>query len=147
MELDDDGLPLQEDATVQAAAAALPRGQPLRRRRPGSPGAPVVDSDYIFPPQQTSNTVQLDEVLTGVSRPTPRATCRSSSTSSATALIDEGGAESLQELNRASPGAFKYTSQVNQALLGENPHDLSELIANLDRVVRGLGRNEPPCRT
>ena len=50
------------------------------------------------------------------------------------------------ELNKVSPGAFKYTSQVNQALLGENPHDLSGLISNLDRVVRGLDGNEEAAR-
>ncbi len=31
---------------------------------------------------------------------------------------------------------------MNEAFLGQNPHDLSGLIRNLDKVLRGLGRNE-----
>jgi hypothetical protein len=58
------------------------------------------------------------------------------------ALMDHGGAEGFQELYRSSAGAYKYTAQVNEALLGTEPHDLSGFIRNFDRVARGLARNE-----
>jgi len=142
MELDEDGLPLHEDAQFKLRPRLFLEGNLFVELRPGSPAAPVVDPDYTFPPQQTSNTVQLDEILTGVLQADTRANLQVFLDQFGKALIDEGGAKSLQVLNRASPDAFKFTSQVNQALLGENPHDLSELIGNLDRVIRGLGRNE-----
>jgi phospholipid/cholesterol/gamma-HCH transport system substrate-binding protein len=58
------------------------------------------------------------------------------------ALIKHGGAEGFRELYRSSAGAFKYTSQVNEALLGTRPHDLSGLVRDLDSTVRALGQNE-----
>jgi phospholipid/cholesterol/gamma-HCH transport system substrate-binding protein len=58
------------------------------------------------------------------------------------ALIKHGGAEGFRELYRTSPPANKFTAQVNEALLGTHPGDLGGLIKGLDRVVRGLGRNE-----
>src|SRR5262249_49919242 len=62
------------------------------------------------------------------------------------ALQDYGGAQGLNENYRTSGGAYKYTAEVNQALLGTRPHDLSGLIVNLDKVVRGLDRNEVELR-
>lgn len=142
MEIDDDGLPLKEDAAFTLKPRLFLEGNLFVDVRPGSPSSPVVDADYTFPPQNTTNTVQLDEVLTGALQGDSRADLQTLLDQFGEALIDEGGAKSFQTLNRVSPGAFRYTSEVNQALLGENPHDLSELIGNLDRVVRGLGANE-----
>jgi len=142
MEIDDDGLPLKEDATFKLRPRLFLEGNLFVDVRPGSPTAPAVDAEYTFPPQQTSNSVQLDEIFTGVLQSDARQDLQIFFDQFGVALIDEGGAESLQLLNRVSPSAFESTSQVNQALLGENPHDLSSLIANLDRVVRGLDANE-----
>ena len=139
MELDDDGLPLKEDATFTLKPRLFLEGNLFVDVKPGSPSAPEVDyADYTFPPQQTANTVQLDQVLTGSLQADSRKNLQIFLDQFGSALIDQKGAQSLQTLNRESPGAFRYTSEVNQALLGEHPHDLSSLIANLDRVVRGL---------
>lgn len=143
MEINDDGLPLKEDATFTLKPRLFLEGNLFVDIRPGSPSAETVDlADYTFPATQTSNYVQLDEVLTGALQSDARKDLQVLLDQFGVALVDEGGAKSLQELNRAAPGAFLYTSQVNQAILGENPHDLSELIGNLDRVVRGLGADE-----
>ena len=143
MEIDDEGLPLKEDSTFELKPRLFLEGNLFVNVRPGSPSAPAADSDYVFPP--------------AADRPTPSSSIRSSAASFQAdarkelqifldqfgdALIDEDGAQSLRTLNKVSPGAFKYTSQVNQALLGENPHDLSSLIFNLNRVVRGLNGND-----
>jgi phospholipid/cholesterol/gamma-HCH transport system substrate-binding protein len=58
------------------------------------------------------------------------------------ALTDHGGAEGFQEIYETSPAAFKYTSQVNEAFLGTEPHDLSGVIRNFDKVARALVQNE-----
>jgi len=143
MEIDDDGLPMKEDATFTLKPRLFLEGNLFVDVRPGSPSAPTVDTaDYTFPPQNTSNTVQLDEVLTGALQGDSRKDLQIFLDQFGAALTDFGGADSLRTLNKVSPGAFRYTSEVNQAILGENPHDLSELIGNLDRVVRGLGANE-----
>ena len=142
MEIDDEGLPLKEDARFELKPRLFLEGNLFVNVSPGSPSAPVADGDYVFPPQQTDNTVQLDQVLTDVFQADARRELQVFLDQFGNALTKEGGAESIRVLNKTSPGAFKYTSQVNQALLGENPHDLSSLIYNLNRVVRGLDGNE-----
>ena len=144
MELDDDGLPLKEDAHFTLKPRLFLEGNLFVDLQPGSPASPTVDTeDYTFPPSQTANTVQLDQVLTGSLQADARRDLQTFLDQFGTALVDANGAQSLRTLNKVSPGAFRYTSEVNQALLGENPHDLSSLIVNLDRVVRGLNADGP----
>jgi ABC-type transporter Mla subunit MlaD len=142
MEIDDEGLPLKEDARFELKPRLFLEGTLFVNVTPGSPSAPVADGDYVFPPQQTSNTVQLDQVLTDAFQADSRRQLQVLLDQFGNALTKYDGAESLRVLNKTAPGAFKYTSQVNQALLGENPHDLSSLIGNLNRVVRGLNGND-----
>lgn len=146
MEIDDEGLPLKEDARFELRPRLFLEGNLFVNVSPGSPSAPVADGDYVFPPQQTDNSVQLDQVLTDVFQADARRELQVFLDQFGNALTKEGGAESIRLLNKTSPGAFKYTSQVNQALLGENPHDLSSLVFNLNRVVRGLDGNEEALR-
>jgi ABC-type transporter Mla subunit MlaD len=139
MELDDDALPLKDDATFTLRPRLFLEGNLFVDVRPGSPAAPEIDyGDYTYPPQQTANTVQLDQILTSSFQADTRKDLQVFLDQFGSALIDEKGAESLRVLNKVSPGAYRYTAEVNEALLGENPHDLSSLIANLDKVVRGL---------
>ena len=142
MELNEDALPLHEDATLQAAPAAVPRGQLLRRhgaRAARTPPSP--DDGYTYPVNQTAYSVQLDQVLTTLQADV-RTDLQIFLDQLGNALIKYGGAEGFRELYRTSAPACKYTSQVNEAVLGTEPGDLSGLIRDLDRVVRGLGRNE-----
>lgn len=143
IEIDDAGLPLKDDARFQLRPRLFLEGNLFVDVRPGSPSAPAVDADYTFPPAQTTNSVQLDQVLSGVFQADPRKDLQIFLDQFGKSLIDEGGAKSLRVLNKVSPDAFLYTSQVNEAILGENPHDLSSLIVNLDRVIKGLDANEP----
>lgn len=143
IEIKDEGLPLKEDATFTLKPRLFLEGNLFLDVRPGSPSSPVVGDGYNFPSQQTANTVQLDEILTGSFQADARRDLQIFLDQFGKALIDEGGAKSLQTLNKVSPDAFRYTSEVNQAILGENPHDLSSLISNLNRVVRGLDADEP----
>ena len=82
--------------------------------------------------------VQLDQVLTTLQSDV-RTDLQILLDQFGNALDKHGGSEGLRELFRSSPGAFRYTSQVNEALLGQQPHDLSDLIVNLDSTVEALG--------
>ena len=143
LEINEDGLPWKEDASFTLKPRLFLEGNLFVDVQPGSPSSPTVEEGYNFPPSQTQNTVQLDEVLTGAFQADARKNLQIFLDQFGEALIDEGGADSLRVLNKVSPDAYRYTAEVNQAILGENPHDLSELIFNLDRVIKGLGRNEP----
>lgn len=142
LEIDDAGLPLKEDATFKLRPRLFLEGNLFVEVRPGSPAAPVADPEVAFSPAQTSNTVQLDQILTGSFQADARQDLQVFLDQFGKALIEGGGAESFRTLYKSSAGSFRYTSQVNEALLGENPHDLSGLITNLDKVLEGLGRDE-----
>ena len=143
MEFTDDALPLKEDARFKLRPRLFLEGNLFVEVRPGSPSAPPMDPDGApFPPTQTSNSVQLDQILTSSLQKDVRQDLQVFLEEFGTALIDGGGAESFRTLYKTSPGSYKFTSQVNEALLGENPGDLSGLIKNLDKVVRALGTNE-----
>ena len=133
--------PDQDRRHRAASPAPVPRGQPLRRPAPGSPGAPEAPDGYVLPIDQTSVSVQLDQVLTTLQSDV-RTDLQVFLEEFGAALVDHGGAEGFQEIYETSPAAFKYTSQVNEAFLGTEPHDLSGVIRNFDKIARALVQNE-----
>ncbi len=141
MELDESALPLHTDATMKLRPRLFLEGNLFVDLQPGSPNAPEADDGHVFPAGQTAVAVQLDQVLTTLQSDV-RTDLQILLDQFGNALDKHGGSEGLRELFRSSPGAFRYTSQVNEALLGREPHDLSDLIVNLDSTVEALGRNE-----
>lgn len=142
LEFDDDGLPLKQDATFKLRPRLFLEGNLFVEVRPGSPSAPEQDPGQAFAPNQTSNTVQLDQIFTNSLQKDVRTDLQVLLDEFGIALIDEGGAESFRTLYKTAKGNFKNTSQVNEATLGQNEGDLSSLIKNLDKVIAGLGKNE-----
>ena len=141
MELEESALPLHTDATMKLRPRLFLEGNLFVDLQPGSPNAPEADDGHVFPAGQTAVAVQLDQVLTTLQSDV-RTDLQILLDQFGNALDKHGGSEGLRELFRSSPGAFRYTSQVNEALLGQQPHDLSDLIVNLDSTVEALGRNE-----
>ena len=141
MELNEDALPLHEDATFKLRPRLFLEGNYFVDLRPGSPNAPETPENYTFPVNQTSYSVQLDQVLTTLQGDV-RSDLQTFLNQLGNALVKHGGAEGFRELYKTSAPAGKYTSQVNQAVLGTQPGDLTGLIDGLDRVVRVLGRNQ-----
>ena len=141
MELEESALPLRTDATLKLRPRLFLEGNLFVDLRPGSPNAPEAEDGYTFPVNQTSVAVQLDQVLTTLQADV-RTDLQILLHEFGDALIKYGGAEGFRELYRTSPGAFRYTAEVNEAFLGTEPHDLSDLIVNLDSTVDALGRNE-----
>jgi phospholipid/cholesterol/gamma-HCH transport system substrate-binding protein len=141
MELNEDALPLHQDASFKLRPRLFLEGNYFVDMEPGSPNAPVTDDGYTYPVNQTAYSVQLDQILTTLQGDV-RSDLQLFLDQLGNAFIKYGGAEGFRELYRTSAPAGKYTSQVNQAVLGTEPGDLSGLIRGLDHVVRGLGRNE-----
>jgi phospholipid/cholesterol/gamma-HCH transport system substrate-binding protein len=141
MSLNEDALPLHEDAQMQLRPRLFLEGNLFVDLKPGSPNAPETEENHVFPIQQTSNSVQIDQVLTTLQSDV-RANLQTFLDQFGNALIKYDGAEAFQELFRSSAGAYKYTSIVNEALQGKAPHDLSQLIGNTDRVVAALDSDE-----
>jgi len=136
MELEDSALPLHTDATMKLRPRLFLEGNLFVDVTAGTPSAEEAEDGYVFPVSQTSVAVSIDQIFT---------TLQSDVRSNLQTLLDElgtafrsGGAEGFREIYRTSPGAFRYTAEVNEAFLGTEPHDLSELIVNLDSAIEAL---------
>jgi phospholipid/cholesterol/gamma-HCH transport system substrate-binding protein len=141
MELTEEALPLRSDAQFKLRPRLFLEGNYFVDLQPGSPNAEEVEDGHTFPVNQTAYSVQLDQVL-GTLQADVRADLQTFLDQFGNALIKHRGAEGFRELYRTSAPSYKFTSQVNEAFLGTEPGDLGGLIKGLDRVVRGLGRNE-----
>jgi hypothetical protein len=114
--------------------------------RPGSPSAPEASDGHTIPAAATASPVQLDQVLTTLQSDV-RENLRTVLGELSGALVRHGGAEGVRTLYETSPGAFRSTARVSEAVLGERPHDLSGVIRNLDRVLAALDRREPQLQS
>ncbi len=140
MEIEDSALPIKQDATMQLRPRLFLEGNLFVDLAPGSPSAPELDSGDMIPIEQTSNSVQFDQVLSSLQAPV-RENLQIFFREFGDALDKYGGAKGFQESFRTSPDAFRYTAEVNEALLGTQPGDLTGFINNFDTVVAHLDRN------
>jgi phospholipid/cholesterol/gamma-HCH transport system substrate-binding protein len=140
MNVKDNALPIRQDATLQLRPRLFLEGNLFVDLHPGSPGAPELESGSVVPQTQTSTSVQFDEVLTSLQAPV-RENLQIFLKEFGDALDRYGGAKGFQESFRTSPAAYRYTSEVNEALLGTQPGDLAGFVSNLDIVARELNAN------
>jgi phospholipid/cholesterol/gamma-HCH transport system substrate-binding protein len=141
MDISDEGQPIKQDATFKLRPRLFLEGNLFVDVNPGSPESPDAPSDHTFPITQTSAAVQLDQVLTTLQGGVRR-NLQIFLKEFGDALVKYGGAEGFRQLYKTSPGAYKYTALVNQAFLGTQPHDLSNLVRNLDSTVQALDADQ-----
>ena len=141
MQIDDNGQPIKQDATFKLRPRLFLEGNLFVDLSPGSPESPTAPDNYTFPVTQTSAAVQLDQVLTTLQYGVRR-DLQIFLKEFGNALTKYGGAAGFRELFKTSPGAYKYTSLVNQAFLGTQPHDLSNLVKDLDSTVQALDQDQ-----
>ena len=140
MDLQDKALPIRQDATAQLRPRLFLEGNLFVDLHPGSPSASELHSGSVIPENQTSESVQLDQVLTSLQAPV-RQDLQIFLKEFGDGLDKYGGAKGLQVSFKTSPAAYEYTSQVNDALLGTQPGDLAGFTSNLDVVARELNSN------
>jgi len=153
MKLEEDALPIHEDATMQLRPRLFLEGNLFVDLQPGSPDGAELDSGSVVPMEQTASSVQFDEVLTSLQAPVREnlqvflsefgeALCGKTSEQSDEGCVPGSGSDGFRELLRTLPAAFGSTAQVNEALLGTEPGDLAGFIRNLGTTVEALDRNE-----
>jgi len=157
MTIDDRGLPIHKDATVRIRPRIFLEGNFFVDLRPGTPATPTIGDDDTLPVTQTAGPVQLDQVLTALQQDTRsdlqrlvRAlatglTLKPSRAADRDADRSARGQSAAESLNDAIPygrAALRGTAEVTDALTGSRPHDLSRLLAGLNRTTEGLSRNE-----
>ncbi len=158
LKIDDQGLPIHEDATAKIRPRIFLEGNFFVDLRPGTPGSPTLDDGDTIKVTQTATPVQLDQVLTALQEDS-REDLRDLLDGLGTALnreptpaedagVDpitrgETGAESLNDAADDGGPALRSTAQVSEALLGAQPDaDLQRLLKGTARAAEGLARNE-----
>jgi phospholipid/cholesterol/gamma-HCH transport system substrate-binding protein len=157
MQINNNGLPIHANATAGILTRIFLEGNFYVDLRPGTPNAPVLPSGATLPAASTSGPVQLDRVLntlTSDARGNLRALVQglgASLNGRPTAAQDASqdpsvrgltGAQALNKSLQYSAGAFQASAIVNQALLGTQPHDLSESVAGNAAVFRALASRQ-----
>jgi phospholipid/cholesterol/gamma-HCH transport system substrate-binding protein len=157
MEISSGGLPIHSDATLKIRPRTFLEGNWFVELQPGTPSARTVSSGYTIPITQTSNPVQLDQVLDALNTDT-RANLQTFLVEYGQALTHKPSPEedaaqnpAVRGLNAAQalknsyldgPEALKGSAIVNQALGGVEQHDLSKLVAGIGRFTAALNVHE-----
>ncbi len=157
MEIEPKGLPIHGDATLKIRPRIFLEGNWFVELQPGSPSAPVVKAGGTIPITQTSEPVQLDQVLNALNTDT-RANLQTFLIEFGKALTqkpdaaedaeqdpDVRGLNAAQALNKTyqrGPKSLRATAVLNQAITGTEPHDLSKLVAGIGKVSSALNVHE-----
>jgi phospholipid/cholesterol/gamma-HCH transport system substrate-binding protein len=157
LEISDKGLPIHKDATVKIRPRIFLEGNFYVELSPGTPSAPTLDSGDTIPITQTSEPVQLDQVLTALQSDTRQDLqdllegYGEALTYEPTAADDIGqdpevhgltGAEALNKASTYGPDAFRTAAIVQEAFLGTELHDLSKVVSGVGRVAKALDADE-----
>lgn len=144
MRIDKKGLPIHRDAQFAIRPRIFLEGNFFVDVKPGSPSAPVLRDGDTVPVNQTHAPVQLDQVLTSLQSAT-RADLQRLLRELSIGLSGPGA----RGFNRSIPSwkpAYEGSAIVNDALLGQTPHDLSGYLRGAQRVADALDRSPAQLR-
>ena len=141
MRIEKKGLPLHEDAKLKIRPRTFLEGNFFVDLEPGSPSAPEVEQGHVFPINQASAPVQLDQVTLSLQADTRKELKRLLSSLS-TAYAGQGAAGYNRSLPYWQP-AYRDSAIVNDATLGLRDHDLSGYIAGAGATAAALDANGP----
>jgi ABC-type transporter Mla subunit MlaD len=157
MEIESKGLPIHSDATLKIRPRIFLEGNWFVELQPGSPSAKTLSSGATIPVTQTSDPVQLDQVLDALNTDTranlqdfligygDALTRKPTPADNAEQDPDVRGLNAAQALNKTyhrAPSALRGSAIVNQAVGGTEEHDLSKLVASIGKVTAALNVHE-----
>jgi virulence factor Mce-like protein len=138
MQVEDKGLPIHSDATVAVRPRIFLEGNFFVDLKPGTPSSRTIKDGDTLPEQQASSPVQLDQILSSLQKDTRH--------NLQTLLaeygrgVQEGGDGFNRSIKYWEP-AYKNSAIVNEATIGQNPHDLSGYIKESGVVAEALDKN------
>ena len=153
MSIEPSGLPIHADATADIRPRLFLEGNFYVDLSPGTPSAPALSSGATLPAAQTTGPVQLDRVLSALNSPARTnlqtllaglgQSLNGTQTPAQQATEDPSvrgltAAESLNKSLDYAANAFKASTLVNEALLGEQPHDLSGVVTGNEHIFAAL---------
>jgi phospholipid/cholesterol/gamma-HCH transport system substrate-binding protein len=157
MEIESRGLPIHSDATLKIRPRIFLEGNWFVEVQPGSPSAKALSSGATIPITQTSDPVQLDQVLDALNTDTrsnlqtflieygSALTHKPTAAENAEQDAEVRGINAAQALNKAyhrGPPSLRGTAVINQAITGTEPHDFSKLVAGIGKVTSALNVHE-----
>jgi ABC-type transporter Mla subunit MlaD len=157
MEIQSNGLPIHSDATVKVRPRIFLEGNWFVELQPGSPSAKTLSSGATLPSTQSSDPVQLDQVLDALNTDTRKnlqdfligygdaLTRKPSAADNAEQDAEVRGVNAAEALNKTiarSPAAERGGAVVNQAIGGTEAHDLSKLVLSIGKVTAALNVHE-----
>jgi len=157
MEIEKQGLPIHKDATVKIRPRIFLEGNYFVDLQPGSPSSPTVSSGYTLPITQTSDPVQIDQLLTALNSDTrsdlqtflaeygDALTRKPTPAEDAQQDPEVRGLNAAQAFNKAfndSPAALRGSAITLQALGGTEKHDLSGLVRAIGHTTGELNVHE-----
>ena len=139
MQIEDAGLPIHTDAELKIRPRILLEGNFFVDLSPGTPNAPVRESDGDpIPMTQTAQPVQLGEIL-NVLKADVRGDLRTLLAEFSLKGLGGGGAEAFNDSIPFFEDAYRSTSQVNDALLGTQPtKDTQRLLRGQQKTAAAL---------
>jgi hypothetical protein len=135
MQLDDNALPIHDDATFAIRPRIFLEGNFFVDVHPGSPSAPVAPDNHTFPIQSGSAPVQFDQVL-GSLQANTRANLQVLLRQYGKAIYVSGA--SFNRSIRYWQPAYESSAQVAHDFLGLQPHDLSNWINDMGTVADAI---------
>jgi phospholipid/cholesterol/gamma-HCH transport system substrate-binding protein len=157
MEIEGKGLPIHSDATLKIRPKIFLEGNWFVELQPGSASSPDLSSGATIPVTQTSEPVQLDQLLDALNTNT-RAnlqtvlvelgagwTAKPTPAENAEQAPEVRGLNSAQALKKAfarGPEALRDITIANQALGGTETNDLYKLFASVEKVSAELDVHE-----
>ncbi|MEA2208879.1 MAG: phospholipid/cholesterol/gamma-HCH transport system substrate-binding protein, partial [Solirubrobacteraceae bacterium] len=157
MEIQSNGLPIHSDATVKVRPRIFLEGNWFVELQPGSPSAKTLSSGATLPTTQSSDPVQLDQVLDALNTDTRKnlqdfligygdaLTRKPSAADNAEQDAEVRGVNAAEALNKTiarSPAAERGGAVVSQAIGGTEAHDLSKLVLSIGKVTAALNVHE-----
>jgi phospholipid/cholesterol/gamma-HCH transport system substrate-binding protein len=140
----DGGRPVHRDARAVIRERTQLEGNEFVDLRPGTPSAPEIGDGETIPASRTAAPVQLDQVLSVLDRPTRRALIRTLD-QFGKGLQGRGGAAFNRSILHWKP-AYKGAAIVNDASLGERPHDLSDYVGSSGKVAEAVDSDPAALR-
>ena len=138
MEVKDNALPLHTDAEAKIRTRIFLEGNFFVDIRPGTPSAPILPEGEPIPMRNTYSPVQFGDVLR-VLKSDVRGDLRTLLAEFSLKGLGGGGAEAFNDTIDHMEPAYKSTSVVTDALLGENPNrDLQRVLKGQQRVAAAL---------
>ena len=157
MSISPNGLPIHADATADIRPRLFLEGNFYVDLSPGTPPTPILSSGATLPAAQTTGPVQLDRVLSALNSNTREnlqtlvqglgQSLNGQPTAAQDATQDPSvrGLTAAQALNKSlnyAAGAFKASTIVNAALLGQQPHDLSGVVSGNEHIFAALASEQ-----